>query len=902
MRKVYRNYVFLSVVLVIIALIVGNCGGGNDTGTVPNVSGNSAQTQNLVSKEVSGYIFWAGSIPSPEGGNTERFIVLDNPLTGEESFLTELSSYLQEEVSEAWASSEVQAIYSQLSSEMAGWKSLKEWNGNANLYTIYQDSKQTSPLQVGSDGYFSGTVLVSSADDNVRFEVIVGDNEQCYSVEAISSAEISTSESNATELVSCPQIILNFPGWCTLFAVRSLPDAINLKDAGLSFTLNDGNLGCVSPPVYLKCGGKRKYEVAYGIFYANPGISTPSSTTITAQTTTGLILNIFTEVIGSCASIEGHVGGAGVVPFAGFVYSLGWNAFDCLDGSGNYKLNAVFKGHFRKVVAVYWVQVNGHLVKYREERTIDFFNGNLTGFDLPEGVQPTPTVPPLRPITDPFYSHTAKRVMMQKDKWAEELGIEQAVQKTVQWLNGEIPIYPVPEGIASAIVADDPVDMRIIFTDGRKRLITSHPFVVDDTITSQNFEQKPVNNLQIKSSKATTVGSDKVVILAPFAWQNYTKETSVYYAIWNELVAAGYQERGSKCKATKLEDIDYTKTNPQEEATRVIIIAPNPQDTLDKVKAVLIEKNLPMLNDVQEKLLIKLENYECEDSDALSEALNKTLASNQFTDEQVEAIWDIEEIMVPIINYDVICSIKDLSHMENIIIPEDFQDLSNYGVIYIATHGFEDGIALCPMYTNASFLDSNNPDSWLNKNEDTDIYDISTVPFIERSHPEVRGNIEVVSLNENFFASQNFSDSLVFLSACESFNFLEQSGNPLHNAKTYLGFSKEAADDWSRDISYYLFLYMIEGYVQPVRLFPATAYGSISDPDPLPLPEPMSVQKALDTFSQVTWGDKKANPDPHDYSNEEVNKNCQDCELKLKPLTEEIYFPVPVTIIVEKDK
>ena len=159
-------------------------------------------------------------------------------------------------------------------------------------------------------------------------------------------------------------------------------------------------------------------------------------------------------------------------------------------------------------------------------------------------------------------------------------------------MNGEISIYPVPEGIAHARVADDPVDMWIIFTDGIKRKITSHPFVVDDTITSLNFEQKPINNLQIKSSKATTVGSDKVVILAPFAWQSYTKETSVYYAIWNKLVAAGYQERGSKCKATTLEDIVYEKKNEEEEATRIIAIADR-QETLVIVNDVLREKNLP---------------------------------------------------------------------------------------------------------------------------------------------------------------------------------------------------------------------------------------------------------------------------------------------------------------------
>ena len=132
---------------------------------------------------------------------------------------------------------------------------------------------------------------------------------------------------------------------------------------------------------------------------------------------------------------------------------------------------------------------------------------------------------------------------------------------------------------------------------------------------------------------------------------------------------------------------------------------------------------------MQEDKLIDLKNYECEDSGELGEALNKNFDSSRFSDEQVEAIWDIEEIMVPIKNYDVTCSIKNLSHMENIITPEDFQDLSDYGVIYIATHGFEDGITLCPMYTNASFLDPNKPDSWFIRNKGTGIYDVFQGPI-----------------------------------------------------------------------------------------------------------------------------------------------------------------------------
>ena len=71
----------------------------------------------------------------------------------------------------------------------------------------------------------------------------------------------------------------------------------------------------------------------------------------------------------------------------------------------------------------------------------------------------------------------------------------------------------------------------------------------------------------------------------------------------------------------------------------------------------------------------------------------------------------------------------------------------------------------------------------------------------------------------------------------------------------------------------------------------------------------MSIQKALATFSQVLWTRPKyptefANPDPNPYDPQfyNPNDNPTDCELKLtvKDPNEDIYFPVPVTITVEK--
>jgi len=843
MSKNYRNYFLLSVMLIFIALIVGNCGGGSDTGAVPNVSGNSAQTQNLVNKEVSGYIFWAGSIPSSEGGTTERFVVLDNPLTGEENFLTELSSYLQEETPEVWASSEVQAIYSQLSSEMAGWKPLKEWNGNANLYTIYQDSKQTSPLQVDTNGHFSGTVLVSSADDNVRFEVIVGDNEKCYSVEAISSTEISTSESNATGLISCPQIILNFPGWCTIFAVRSLPDAINLKEAGLTFTLNDTDPGCVSPPIYLQCGGTRNYEVAFGIFYANPGISTPASTTITAQTTTGLSLNIFTEVIGICASIEGHVGGTGVTPFAGFVYSAGWNAFDCIDEAGNYKLNAVFKGHFREVVAVYWVQVNGQLVKYREERTIDFFNGNLTGFDLPEGVQPTPTV---RHPMDSFYKERVSEVMTQFDQWEVELGREAAVQQTVNWLNDGLPEGPpIPEEIVEAIVDEYEVTrFWIRFADGLSWCIGGKTYA---PIYLDNFGSQTSSSM-VANSVAGTTDSGDILVLAPSQWEDSSliRNNGWPFELFNYMVYAGMaadlDHKGYEVKQVLTEE---TELLPDEVSSGVVREPTVDEPGIYKIVWTVSssEANIVRPSDYQDLGKYGI-IYIATHSDGHG------LISNVLCNRDSPNIWN-----------------RDLQ-------TETWLD--------------DHKAAEC------KYWPPDDKGDWSIETWE------SPEVLLDIEPPGLyKVRYDVLMLSKNFFRNQNYNNSIIYIDACSSWELRDAFMGSASKPKVYLGHTIPSYTMWSRLVAYQFFTQMMYGYSEfPVEPIPRVDEDPpILLPEIIPTPPPVSVRGSHNKL--IADG---LNID--DYLYEGGLEPCTNCELQIDTqggLYDDTYFPATVNITVQED-
>ena len=517
MKNPQVKFLTLSLILLLSAILIVNfgCGGSDSTGAIP---GNLSQgtTVQLVSREVSGYIFATNGLSSSRAGEevSQRFVVLDVPLTGEDAFLNQVSSALQEDYPEDWNNPKMQELFNKLSAELSGWQSLSAING-AQLFTVYQDSRSENPLTVGEDGYFEGSVMVASTDDLVKFEVVIGE-EDCYAVETIASSDMTASEGDSPSLSSCPEIILNFPGFCSLFRVHG--NGINLKEAGLTFTLNASSIGCVTAPIYLRCRGSRKYNVGYGIFYANPGLTTPIDTTITASTTTGLTLSIFTEVIGSSASIRGHVGGAGVVPVFGFVYSFGCHAFDCLNEAGDYHLSSVFQGHNRKVVAIYWlVQPDGRWKKYREERTVGFFGGDLSGFDLPETVVD-------RLPTDPYYDRISLKIAKQKWEWRGDLGEELAAQKTVDWINGLVPEKPLPAEIAEAIATAELDEYErgriwLKFKDGMSVTIAGQGHWEEDI---SSMDTKIYNNLSsppVSAGEADTVGTCNILMIHPFAWE-----------------------------------------------------------------------------------------------------------------------------------------------------------------------------------------------------------------------------------------------------------------------------------------------------------------------------------------------------------------------------------------------
>ncbi|MEQ8172268.1 MAG: hypothetical protein ABRQ38_25515, partial [Candidatus Eremiobacterota bacterium] len=564
MKKSATFYSYLILILLVIGSIFVSCGGDN-SGISPGINNSnpsnptSTPSPEMILKHVTGYVYATSS-------SVEKFIILDVPATGNDSFILQMADYLQQNYPSEWNKSEIQEIYNQLSSEMSQWKPLVQYNSSAKFFTLYSDS----PINVNSDGYFEADVPVQSNDNTAAFEVVLNDGEH-FSVNRTSFADLITSTGGGSgELKSCSRSVYALPGGISIFKVFA---SINLKESGLSFSLNDSFIGTVTPPFYLKIRGQEIINICYGVFRAKQEAAAGmgKTGTITASTSSngvsGQNIPMPVEIIHETVSISGKVFTDGSPLIDGHVKSIGPKSFCHLDAEGNYVLPEVFEGTNREVIATWWTDESGKRTKHVEIKYIDFLNGNLTDFNfgVPPAPTPTPTLTPSptpigRSPIDSYYCETAMRIMIQKDRWVEDLGIEQAVQKTVNWLNGQLLDFPIPQGIAQAKVDDqDPTILWIKFTDGRIRFIASHPFIVDDSSNSQNITQKQVNkeiynNLQNKSTFGSK-DSYNVKILAPFAWINYSS-TSVYDEIWKKLVAAGYEQRGSICKVTTSNDVD----------------------------------------------------------------------------------------------------------------------------------------------------------------------------------------------------------------------------------------------------------------------------------------------------------------------------------------------------------
>jgi hypothetical protein len=539
MFKPLRGYFFICLVLVTIALF-SSCGNGGNTGIVPSTDNNTSGIVNptqtpviLVNKPVSGYIYVS---------NSTNLNILD--LTADE-FITQTGEYLQKEYPQDYSTSDIQELYNQLKTDLSQSKPLPLYDANARLFSVRQDSDSSEPIPVDSDGHFNGEALTTADEDGVNLEVSLND-ETYIGIETVSLSDTINSSSVNIELKSCPGSILAEPGDLVIFEVYSEP-SVNLRELGLSFKLTDNSAGCVTQPVYLCIGGKNKYTKAFGIFYASKKITnTPLSSLIIAKTRNDLTLNIPLEIVKNTASISGRVITGGKPLIKGFVRSIGPSAFCKLNSSGEYTLPRIFRSHNVKVVATWWVEENGKKVRYRQERVIEFFNTDVTDFNFGEEITPTPipTVTPTpnltpRPFDDIFYDARVSDVIRQKHQWIDTYGREQAIQMTLDWLNNALPSAPsIPEEIIGAErdVYDNSI-IKIHFSGGhRVNLLDKFSLVLSqNSISSKNINNllekhirniKDNENLSLIASSVKTVRSNKILILAPFAFQfsggNYT--------------------------------------------------------------------------------------------------------------------------------------------------------------------------------------------------------------------------------------------------------------------------------------------------------------------------------------------------------------------------------------------
>ncbi|MEQ8167424.1 MAG: hypothetical protein ABRQ38_00895 [Candidatus Eremiobacterota bacterium] len=775
-RKFYPCLALISAIICLILL--SNCGGGGNSTIVPSSGVTSTPnsvtytdvtpTPVLTSKPVSGYIY-GNNITTEDGETVPRITVLDVPgcqadSSGNEPFVTQVSNSLQQDYPEDWANSSIQELYTQLNKTLSESKPLPEYNAQAQVSSAYDDTS----IPVGSDGHFDNTVLTGATDSNVKLEVALGEDNYAEVETLPSSGSINSSDvTSAAVIKSCPEKIFAFPGEIIIFKVYSEP-GINLKSAGLKFTLNNSSIGCITQPVYLCLFGAHKYQVAYSCVYIKHGLDTPVDTTITAKLNSGQSMNIFLEVIKKTASVSGTVYTGGSTLVKGYVKSLGPKACCKIDASGNYNLPKVFRGHSRSVIATWWTSENGKKVRHREEKVIDFLNADLTRFNF--GAPPTPTATPTFPsASDTYYGYISADIIKQKLEWQQELGWEQGRQKTVDWLNGNVADTPLPAEIANAIQEakideNDPYTMWWYFKSGVKECITDPtPPPAEDANTILRDEE-PGNQ---SSTNTIIANSDAPIRLI-------TKEQPVLM-----LGVKSFEYRHNKKR---------------------IFLDPNSIKSTFEQKRYNVTLKGIMFYTLPSELTQYYANNNKENSPDDREHPDIEFLSGYHPDPNIgpekKVLW---------------CRIGQGGNGYNVVKPQDFEatNLNQYGVIYIDTHGNPDGLMACPYYVD----NNNQPDeqlkSWMTQHSTPSGKPInwhySNVFFgtlyPERAEDQLMGGpnadksifYRAIFLEKGFFVAQDYdfnSKSIVYINACASWPFYYDNPNtprPFLKAGVYIG-------------------------------------------------------------------------------------------------------------------
>ncbi|MEQ8192790.1 MAG: hypothetical protein ABRQ39_32810, partial [Candidatus Eremiobacterota bacterium] len=490
---------------------------------------------------------------------------------------------------------------------------------------------------------------------------------------------------------------------------------------------------------------------------------------------------------------------------------------------------------------------------------------NLTDFNFGVPLTPTPTSTPIttrRPPYDRFYDDRVSEVINQYGQWREQLGYDQAVQMTVNWLKGNLSSGPpVPTEISGANLGKSlPGEIWIYFADGHGVSLELSSGIHDTTTIEKSLQNNDLTSNKlfptpIVSSNELTgfpIVNSKVLILAPYV---YEAQSITSYNRPGQTVLPRGTRQFSNSVFSDLEQefrsqgytVDSVVTTDQD-------IAPD----MDMIR-------------------------------------------NEYNN-------GVKYMVVP---YNV-----NSGQGNNIIRPDHFKNLSNYGVIYIYTHGnglstndlnsygtsdIWDGIFCCNYCENDTELkrwinerlsrfdyylfipdpndpelcDLNNPRTW-----GTWTFSYKADFYENTIDPSQGAYIELYSKHIRFvrrFFEQNqlnnpVHNSILYLSACYGWDLKDIFAG---NGNVYLSYNKSSFQEWSGLTAYYYFYYLMHGFKKP-SLIP----GYIDGPYLEPPSGPMNVKQAYDILLTNRYG---VNPDPYKYPFISPTKPhlFQDCELKI---------------------
>jgi len=200
----------------------------------------------------------------------------------------------------------------------------------------------------------------------------------------------------------------------------------------------------------------------------------------------------------------------------------------------------------------------------------------------------------------------------------------------------------------------------------------------------------------------------------------------------------------------------------------------------------------------------------------------------------------------------------------NYVLPTDFENMNQYGVIYIATHGSPDTLECGPVFYNIE--KTKDWQDWITTNKEYSRTEPNTwaegnwfYTYRKVLTPEWT---RCLTLRANYFTNHNTSlgNSIVYIDACNSDLLRLNLNSPFHTSRVYLGHDRPNYGMWSRQVAYKFFCYMIFG----------TGVVPSQNQDNPTLP--LSVQEA---YTELTYKDVNPifnmNPDPTDYG--PVNPN-----------------------------